>query len=106
MQKSAQHKTSYLQEVSALQKSTMSINRASGDSERWSGNWRKLHDTRGELAHVHQVQSAAQTVIGELHTCPSASYIWLCFLDSGVPLVCPESHVTWPMCLQYTLVTT
>ena len=71
VQKSAQRKTPYLQEVSMLHKSTMSINRASGDLERWSENWRKLFDTKEEVAHVHQVQSAAQTVIGELQICSS-----------------------------------
>lgn len=56
-----------------LQKSNMSVSAEyTRHSHRWSENSSKLHDLRGEVAHVHQVQVAAQTVIGELQICPSA----------------------------------
>ena len=53
-----------------------SISRMSADSERWCDHTCKLHGRKKELTVVHQVQLAAQTVIGELQTCPSAfSYL-------------------------------
>ena len=76
-----------------------SISRMSEDSERWCDQTCKLHGRRKELTVVHQVQSAAQTVIGELQTCPSA-FSYLAVLSEIVikPPTCLESQACLGPC--------
>ena len=74
-----------------------SISRMSEDSERWCENTCKLHGRRSELAHVHQVQSAAQTVIGELQICPSAiSYLAVLLALQCITNMPEVTGMSWP----------